>query len=227
LSIGNPKLGPYDAMNYDLSFEWYMKGSGVVSVALFRKDIDDPIYTYSETQENVVHSGIPLQTLSLSSRLNADSGRISGIEFNVYQPLKFLPSPFDGFGIDANLTTITSSETIPTRPGEDIPFFRQPGRIANATVFYEKYGFSARVAWNYSGRQIYTLASNVLNDVYRNTRKQYDVQLRYRFTSRYAVTAAVRNLTREPEQFSYGINGLMRTSRLLDRDYKLGFDFNF
>ena len=95
------------------------------------------------------------------------------------------------------------------------------------TVFYEKYNFSARVAWSYADRQIYSLGSNVLNDIYRNPRGQYDVQLRYRISSRYSITGSVRNVTREKEQFSYGVNGLVRTSRLLDRDYKLGLGFNF
>lgn len=227
LNIGNPQLGPYQARNYDLSLEWYLGNSGVISLAAFRKEIDDPIYTYSETQRNVTHSGVALESLSLTGKRNADSGRISGLELSVYQPFKFLPSPFDGFGVDANVTRIASDEKIPTRPGEDIPFFRQPERIANATLFYEKFGFMARVAWTYSGRQIYTLGSNLLADIYRKPREQVDVQLRYRFSPRYAVTAAVRNLTREPEQFSYGFSGLMRTSRLLERDYKLGLDFNF
>lgn len=227
VNVGNPKLGPYEARNYDLSFEWYLKGSGIVSLAAFRKEVANPIYSYSEVQRNVVYSGISLESLSLTSKRNATSGRISGLEFNYYQPFKFLPSPFDGLGVDANYTRITSEEVVPTRPGEDLPFFRQPGKIANVTVFYEKFGFSARVAWSYADRQIYTLGSNLLNDIYRNPRGQYDVQLRYRINSRYAITGAIRNVTREKEEFSYGVNGLMRTSRLLDRDYKLGVSFNF
>ncbi|MSU48245.1 MAG: TonB-dependent receptor [Opitutus sp.] len=227
VNVGNPKLGPYEARNYDLSFEWYLKGSGIVSLAAFRKEVANPIYTYSEVQRNVVYSGVSLESLSLTSKLNATSGRISGLELNFYQPFKFLPSPFDGFGLDANFTRITSEEVVPTRPGEDLPFFRQPGKIANVTLFYEKNNFSARLAWSYSDRQIYSLGSNVLADVYRNPRGQYDLQLRYRINSRYAITGSVRNLTREKEQFAYGVTGLMRTSRLLDRDYKLGVSFNY
>ena len=101
------------------------------------------------------------------------------------------------------------------------------GKIANVTLFYEKAGFSARVAWSYADRQIYTIGSTVLNDIYRNPRGQYDVQLRYRISSRYSITGSVRNVTREKEQFSHGVTGLLRTSRLLDRDYKLGVGVNF
>jgi len=227
LSVGNPQLKPYRSNNFDLSLEWYVKYDGVISLGLFRKDISDPIYSYSERQVDVVHSGIPLETLTVTGKFNGDSGRISGAEFNIYQPFRFLPSPFDGFGIDANLTRITSSEDIPQRPGENIPFFRQPDKISNVTLFYEKYNASARVAWSYAGEQIYTLGSGILNDVYLRPRQQVDVQVRYRFSPHYSATAAVRNLTREPEQYSYGVKNLLRTSRLLGQVYQVSFDFNF
>jgi len=227
LSIGNPRLGPYDAQNFDLSFEWYVGGAGIISVAYFRKEIDDPIYTYSETQERVRYNNIGLQTLSLTSRRNAEQGRISGVEFNIYKPFTFLPAPFDGFGIDANFTMISSDLKIPTRPGADLPFFRQPESIANVTLFYERGRFSGRVAWNRADEQLYTLGSAVLSDIYLLPREQYDLQLRYRINEKVSIGASVRNLTREKEQYSYGIRNLMRISRLLDRDYKVGLDFNF
>ena len=227
VSVGNPQLSPYDSGNADLSFEWYLKGGGLLSAAYFHKSIDDPIYSYAETQQNVTYSGVALQRLDLTSKRNADSGKISGVELAAYVPFRFLPSPFDGFGLDANLTRINSSVTIPTRRGEDLPFFRQPSKISSVTLFYERYGFSARVGWTYADEQIYTLGSAPLSDIYRKARGQYDAQLRYRFSAHYAVTASVRNLTREPEQFSFGIRSLVQSSRLLDRDYRLGVNFNY
>ena len=227
LSIGNPGLGPYHAVNYYLSLEWYLKGSGILSIAGFRKDIDDPIYLYSETLRNVEHSGIGLESLSFSSRRNAEAGEITGIEVSLYLPFRFLPSPFDGFGIDANLTRISSSVTIPTRVGADFPFFRQPGELANATLFYERNAFSGRIAYSYADGQLYSIGASTYNDIYRMPRKQLDLQLRYRLTEHYSISASIRNLTREPEQFRYGFEGLLRSSRLLDRDYKIGINFNY
>lgn len=228
VTVGNPRLKPYGARSFDLSLEWYAsKTGGVFSLAAFRKDIRDPIYTFTESQLNVVYSGVGLQSLSYTGKLNGTSGRISGLELNVHQPFRFLPAPFDGFGIDGNLTTISSSEVIPTRPGEDIPFFRQPGKIRNLTLFYERAAISARIAYTYASEQINTLGSNLIGDRYNRGRKQYDAQARYRFTKNYSLTAAVRNLTREPDELSYGIKSLVQSSRLLDRDYKLELNFNF
>lgn len=227
LDTGNPELGPYDAMNYDLSLEWYARGRGIISVALFRKEIDDPIYGFRETLEDTVHNGIALETLNITSKRNADSATITGLEFNVYQPFTFLPAPFDGLGVDANYTYIDSEVIVPERRAESFPFFRQPGEIVNVTLFYEKNRFSARVAWNRANEQLYTLGTAILNDVYRRPREQYDLHLRYKISNRYKLAGSIRNLTREKEQFSYGVRQLLRTSRLLDREYKLGVEFSY
>jgi TonB-dependent receptor len=228
VKIGNPKLKPYFSRNYDLSLEYYGKKNGtVISLAAFRKDIADPIYQFTETQTNVNYLGYGFYNLTFTSQLNGTSGRISGLEFSIYQPFTFLPSPFDGLGVNLNFTKISSNEVIPTRPGEDIPFSRQPSDIRNFTLFYEKGKFAGRVSYSYTGEQIYSLGSNLLNDRYETARGEYDAQVSYRITPHYAVTLAVRNLTREPEQASYGIKSLVQHSRLLDRDWRLSLDFNF
>lgn len=227
LTIGNPGLKPFDSRNLDVSIEWYGAWSGIFSVAGFRKDIDDPIYTYTEQQRNVIYNDVGLETLNLTGRRNADSGRISGIEINIFQPFKFLPAPLDGFGIDANFTKISSFVKVPTRPGEDFPFFRQPKEIINATLFYERGRFSTRLAWNRTDEQLYTLGSAILSDVYLRPRQQFDVQMRQKLSENFSVTLSVRNLTEEKEQYSLGVRQLLRISRLLGRDFRVGVDYTF
>ena len=39
-----PGLKPYEANNYDLSLEYYGNGMTLVSIGVFRKDIDNAIY---------------------------------------------------------------------------------------------------------------------------------------------------------------------------------------
>ncbi|WP_395650782.1 TonB-dependent receptor domain-containing protein [Brevundimonas sp.] len=40
ITIGNPKLNPFTATNYDLSFEWYFQPDALFSVAIFDKKIE-------------------------------------------------------------------------------------------------------------------------------------------------------------------------------------------
>jgi len=40
ITIGNPKLNPFTATNYDLSFEWYFQPDALFSIAIFDKEIE-------------------------------------------------------------------------------------------------------------------------------------------------------------------------------------------
>ncbi|CAL1692663.1 hypothetical protein MMB232_02844 [Brevundimonas subvibrioides] len=40
ITIGNPKLSPFTATNYDLSFEWYFQPDALFSVAIFDKEVE-------------------------------------------------------------------------------------------------------------------------------------------------------------------------------------------
>jgi outer membrane receptor protein involved in Fe transport len=172
-----------------------------------------------------VHDGIALEQLSIESVRNADKGHIDGVELAVYEPFSFLPEPFNRFGLDANITFIRSEVTVATRAGEDFPFFRQPDLLCNLTLFYETPRFSALVAWRYEDDQLDLLGAGRINDIWRKARGQLDAQIRWRFAPAWALTLALRNLTSEPEEFSYGYKNLMRTSRLLQRDLRLALEW--
>ena len=228
LTIGNPNLKPYKATNYDLSLEWYSQRSGSISMALFRKEIANPIYGFSEVQNNVIHSGIGLETLAVSSQRNAKSGNVDGFELSVYQAFRFLPSPFDGFGVEANLTLIDSEVVVPTRPGENLPFFRQPDQIRNLTFFYEKGRFSGRVAYTYMDGMLTGLASAKINDKWTDPEMRIDAQVRFRINPNYAITVALRNLTREQETYSFGaINGPIREAYNIGRNITVGVNVSY
>lgn len=227
LNIGNPDLGPFKATNFDLSLEHYLKGGAMASVALFRKDIDDPIYGFSEVRENVVYNDIALERLNVTTRLNGDSGRISGAELNLYQPFRFLRAPFDGLGVEANITFISSEVVVRTRPGEKLPFFRQPDKIRNLTLFYEKGNFSGRVSFSYTDGMMTTLGSAPAMDNWSDPQKRVDAQLRYRLNPHYALTIAARNLTREQEHYSYGRGGPLRETYLIGRSFTFGVNVNY
>ncbi|MCP5530432.1 MAG: hypothetical protein H7A44_08305 [Opitutaceae bacterium] len=44
-------------MNFDASFEYYLKNAGIVSVGIFHKNIDNPVYRNSYTLRNTVYEG--------------------------------------------------------------------------------------------------------------------------------------------------------------------------
>lgn len=242
LQIGNPELKPWESRNFDLSIEYYTKYSGILSAAFFNKDIQNPIFKYVHEERRVEHAGIKLYTLESTSFINADSGRISGLELGMYQPFRFLPSPYDGFGIDVNATFVDSSISMPHRTGESFSFYRQPDKICNISLFYEKYNFMAKVAWHYEGQQLWEVGENTakltdnkphapiidLEDRYRKPYQQFDLQIRYRFTKFLSASFSIRNLTDEREEQVYGKNtNFLRASQQIGRTYNLAVTCNF
>src|SRR5690606_820548 len=79
ISEGNPGLDPYEASNFDLSVEYYPAGGGILSAAVFHKEIDNAIFTRRLEEENVEFDGYAFDRLTFSRPENADAGRIRGI----------------------------------------------------------------------------------------------------------------------------------------------------
>src|SRR3546814_2942889 len=63
------------------------------------------------------------------------------------QPFTFLPSPLDGFGAQAGVSFVDGDFETPD--GRKVAFPGTSKRITNLSLFYEKYGFSARVGYQH------------------------------------------------------------------------------
>ncbi len=228
LEIGNPTLSPYEAINYDLSFEYYLRSGGLLSAGLFHKDIDNPIYEYFESRTNLTYNGIPMERLDVTSLQNADKGKVSGIEFNVQLPFSAFTRGFlGGFGIDANATLIDSEVTLFLRPNDEVPFFRQPDKIYNLGFYYQAHGLTARLAWNYQSESIRTIGGDAEEDFWRGDRYQLDLQASYKFSDRYSVFFKWKNVTDEPNELYFGRQNRIRNGEFYGSDIRGGVRFNF
>ena len=112
-----------------------------------------------------------------------------------------LPSPFDGLGAAANLSLLDSEFTAPTR-GHAV--FSMPGTsdtVFNASIFYEKFGFSLRLNYQYRDDWLSTTENNGLNEFWGAT-ERVDASLRYTlptdmFGTSLTLFANANNLTDE------------------------------
>ncbi len=196
-TAGNPDLEPYTSMGLDLSAEYYPDADSIFSVAVFYKQIENPVFT--RMIMNTSFAGVPL--LSLSQPQNADGGELLGIEANIVRRLTFLPAPFDGFGVSANATYVDSSVTVPGREDEDIPFFRQSDWIASGALFYEKGPFEARIAVSYRDDAIVNIGSSTASDIYDKARTVLDARVSYRVMKGLEVFTSVSNINEAPLTF--------------------------
>jgi TonB-dependent receptor len=141
---GNPNLSPYESTNFDLSLEWYFDESSYLALAYFTKDIDNFIDT-GVTQETVdLPSGSYEYTVSRP--LNLNSAQIDGVEVAFQHTMSYLPAPFDGIGILANMTFVDSDSSADT---VDNPLpLPGLGDSQNLVLYYEKDAVQFRIAYN-------------------------------------------------------------------------------
>ncbi|PTS84191.1 TonB-dependent receptor [Sphingomonas sp. HMWF008] len=212
LSTGNPDLKPRRAVNADIGHDWYLDGGrGIVSIAGFYKWIRDDIFTYGVLQSV---PGVTGQVLVTQARNTGQLVRAYGIEVSASHDLTFLPAPFDGLGVSANATfsrahfPVTLSDGS-TRVLNNLP--SQPGRIYNASLYYDKGRVHGRVAWNYLGKLYddrfpnFTPAGFYANR-YQQATNNVDVQLSYDVTHNVTVSLDALNLSKQGMRYKYGVD---------------------
>ncbi len=152
-SGGNPRLDPWEATAFDVSYEKYFgDNKGYFAIAGFYKDLDT--YIYDQTDRNYDFSrftaGNPLaltNTGNFSQPLNGNGGRLRGAEFSLSIPFSLFSSALDGFGLVASHSVNSSSITVDnTNLGSAITLPGLSRQVSNVTVYYEKAGFSARLS---------------------------------------------------------------------------------
>ncbi len=201
-SEGNPDLKPYKSENWDASVEYYLRPAGIVSMGLFHKKIDNPIYSRTINNVNVVFEGRQYSRLDVSRPENADSGELTGVEFNYQQQFTFLPGALRGLGISANATFIDSKAKVFGRT-DDLPFFSQSDRLANVAVFYELAGFGVRLAANHRSPALVAVVSPGF-DAYAASRTQVDLKVSYAIDPRFSISADLLNINNAPGRIYSG-----------------------
>ncbi|MBN6151530.1 TonB-dependent receptor [Xanthomonas sp. AmX2] len=188
-SGGNPTLEPYRANAVDLSLEKYFGSASYVSLALFYKDLETYIYRQNLQWDFSGYDPdgeVPISDIgTFSTWANGTGGYLRGVEFAATVTGDVFAEALDGFGVQLN-GSYTESSVDPdpndSSPGTDtIPGLSKV--VANATLFYEKHGFGARVSQRYRDGYRGEYSSLFGQRQYRNTLSERvtDLQLSYDF----------------------------------------------
>ena len=199
-SAGNPQLNPLTANQFEVGAEWYFSESSVAAVTVFKKDINDFIFTKTVSRE------IDGQQINqLRTPENGGSTSIDGIEMQIQHVFD------NGFGGYANYTytdvadaqvdeavAVTDDDgniigaTIATR---SVSFPNTSKDSFNVGVFYETDLYSARLNYNY--RSEYFIAQTEIGDQFRDEQSQLDAQFSWNVTETITLKAEALNLTDE------------------------------
>ena len=150
---GTPTLRPYRAWAADLNFEKYFGTKGYVGLQLFYKKLQS--YVYRETVP-FDYTGLPIVLPpgvtdlqgTITRPVNGSGGKLYGFEIAGTVPFEVITPALEGFGVTGGAGYTKTS----IRPGvdaaaEDLPDYSR--WVANGTLFFEKWGFSARGSVRY------------------------------------------------------------------------------
>jgi TonB-dependent receptor len=200
---GNPYLEPTESTNLDATLEYYFAKNGFAQVALFHRDIDG--YLQSFTQDEVING----QTYRVSRPQNSGKGKLKGAEFTVQKFFDFLPGPWNNFGAQFNYTwtdgenqtkTAFNSSTFETTSLIDVA-----KNSYNVALLYEGHGFTGRLAATRRGDYVEQISEPPFNqDRVVKATTFVDLSIGYELTPNLSLHFDGINLTRAKYQSELG-----------------------
>ncbi len=199
---GNPLLKPLTTDQADLALEWNAGRTTFLYGTIFYKKLKN-FTTTQVFNQSVTPPGGTAQTVSYTALVNGTDGKVKGAELGGNTFFDFLPGPLAGFGVQANVTYVDSSA--PGSAGTLFDGTAAPTQLQglskwsyNVVGLYEKYGVSARAAYNWRSSYVDSISSNGTGAVpilYRPY-GQLDTSIAFNFTPKVSMTIDATNLLR-------------------------------
>jgi iron complex outermembrane recepter protein len=174
----------------------------------------------------------PDSSFTVDTFINLEKYKIKGLEGAYQQQLRFLPKPFDGLGLIASLTYISTAD-LPWKATDgtiyNLPIL--PKITASGTIYYEKGPVSARASYTYKGERFNGTNQNNGIDIqnWESPRSYLDASVGYKFAKWLEVRIEGQNLTNTRTYvFGRQVDGLYgdENSRV-DNAYQAGRTFSF
>jgi len=199
---GNPSLDPYRATQFNLVWEDYFAPQALVSVDGFYKQVES--FEVNQQVPTPVMDDFGGTTGPITMPVNGGHGQIYGLEFAGQYVLDI------GLGIAANYTYTQSESVLTTNWNKHLPIPGVAAHAASVTVFYENYGFDARMSYSWRSSTVNgtifgptfqptdtTNSTTPTYGVFTAPIGQLDAQVLYNFTDYLSAYVGAQNLTNE------------------------------
>ena len=204
-STGNPNLNPWRSTNFGASAEYYINETSMLSLALFRINVDSFIKNGSVTnctlpdEDGVVRD----HCIVITQPVQGTGNSIHGAEFDYRQGFTFLPSFLSKTGMEINATYAPSNSGETDLAGKKIPFQDNSTKSGNFILWYQDDHFQARLAYNYrSRRAVMDSVGGITGlEMYEAPQKYLDASISYKFSKYAEVFLDGTNLTNEYQKY--------------------------
>lgn len=227
---GNPALKPEKAYGFDLSAEWYFAPGAILSASAYHREVKDVLFDSSFTVQGSAYdsNGVSRSGYTFSSLANGDSGRLSGVELVYNHAWTFLPGPLSGFGFTGSITFNDGKFTTPD--GREVAFPGTSDSIVSASIFYEKYGLSARLSYQTRSPwldEVFPSGSGASSDLFWGRSTRVDASVRYQINENFSIYADGNNITNENGVRYQGVPDRPYEVESFGRRYLFGVRVNF
>jgi TonB-dependent receptor len=244
--VGNPRLKPVEADNYDVTAEWYFSSVGSLTLSLFKKDLFG-VQTNALQRQSFTNNGQTFDAIVTTPINSEETGKVKGFEVGYQQTLTFLPGFLSGFGLSGNFTYVDSKgvsqqQLDPNDPNvttgiisnvntSNLPLQGLSKYQFNFAPFYQRNGLEVRAAYNWRSKNLLTIRDVIVpnSPVIAEKYGQLDASIFY------AVTPSIRmgfqgvNLTNSITKTSYVLNDdvLTRPRNWFINDRRFTFSVRF
>ncbi|MDQ2859438.1 MAG: TonB-dependent receptor [Pseudomonadota bacterium] len=209
ITRGNPNLQPTFGNNFDLSLEYYLANGGIVSLSAFDKEFRN--YIVPRISNGITTDPLaPGELANVTTFLDIPTAYARGVQAAYHQKFVWLPKPFDGFGVEANLTLV-DSRIQEYSAAQSITGLAQYGLLPgtsqvtwNLAGFYEAYGIETRIAAEYVSHSLFGLGGDQSLDTLQDSRLTVDLTASYKVNPHWTVYFDAKNLTNEPLRYYEG-----------------------
>ena len=213
--IGDPYIEPSMSNNLDLSFDYYFKSIGLVSAGVFYKDIRNvnvEMLGYMTGDQLGLGSAYADTKFEVTQNMNAYDARVLGVEVAFQRDFGFICPWMKCIGFYGNYTythswTRNYNAALDVADGDDIDMAGSPEHTANASLYFDKWGFNLRLSYNFASSFIDEMSFESRElDLYYDKVNYLDLNASYTFGKNYKCTvyAEATNLLNQPLRYYYG-----------------------
>ena len=208
--IGNPGLKATTSHNIDLNAEYYWKSIGLESAGLFYKRIEG--FIVDEVSFNHEYEGHVWTKFTQPK--NGGNANIFGAEFSYQRDFSFIAPALRCVGLYGTYTYTHSRVTDFNFEGREnekgLSLPGSPEHTANVSLYFEKFGLSARLSFNYASDFIDEMGASKFYDRYYDSVKYMDFNISYTFgkKTKFTIYADCTNLLNQPLRYYQGSKDL-------------------
>ena len=234
-SGGNPDLKSVKSTGYDAALEYYLNHSSSITATIFYHKFQGYIQNGTTTEPHGANpDGTPALYL-VTRPHNTGSGKLYGAEAAYQQFFDFLPGALSGLGVQVNGSYLIGKAI---DAGKEVRLAQLSRYSTNLVAMYEKYGISARLAYNWRSGYIdsYGAAGSQGNIVRAKPIQQLDFSGSYDLTKWLTLTVDATNLLDRTyhDRFTgpslsapFTVSNTPRDTRTYDRTFEVGARVKF